>query len=943
MKTSYRLLLPKHYTSGTGSATLIYSYTANGNVSSRPATITVGGQTFTVTQNGVNGSITLTPATDSVPANGAIGKTVSVTTNAPDYTWTATSNAAWLTITAGANGTGSGSVTYNASANTSANARTGALTIGGLTFTVTQSGVTPAYTLATATGTAPATAGNGTVGLTVTPSDATWTATSNAAWLTVSPANGTGPATLTYSYTGNGNIASRNGTITVASQTFTLTQSGLTGGVTLTPSSDTAPAAGATGKTVAVTANAADYSWTAISNTAWLTITSGAASTGSGIVTFNVAANTSVNSRTGTLTIGGQTFTVTQSGVTPAYTLASTTGTAPATAGSGTVSLTATPSDATWTATSNAAWLTVSPSSGTGPATLTYTYNAATTIASRTGTFTVAGQTFTLTQTGLTGSLTLTPASDSAPAAGATGKTVAVTANAADFAWTATSNAVWLTITAGASTTGSGTVTYNVTANPSANSRTGTLTIGGQTFTVTQAGQTSVTAISGISPSPAIVGQLYTVSYTVTATTGAVSGNVTVSDGTSSKTCLAAAGQCALASSTTGPKTITVTFAGDATLQGSSTTSALTVNSPASVQPVAIEQTSGSSGRPQLQFTAAHPVSAASIPYTQFLITRTALDARNACYVSYDTVANVFYLLNDDMTTWFGLLAGTGNTVGNSQCTIYGAGSGATKVGQLTRTNLDVSFRGGFAGTKSVYQLAGDSNGGNSGWQLMGTWTDTGDPNVLEITTMTPAAGAGASTVVTANVRKGDGVAKIAFVQFVMNAGLNGFNACFIHYDRASNAFFLLKDDASGWFGLIGGSAAQVENSQCVLKGVGSGGTSTVDTLSINYNLQFKTAFTGSRNIYLQAVDNTGVIQSWKQAGTWTVSGATLASASGPAPMTARNRGGNSLSAPAARAFETPRQYQVIQQGGVLLVGPEEADPASPGAARESKRKRVEQ
>lgn len=206
-----------------------------------------------------------------------------------------------------------------------------------------------------------------------------------------------------------------------------------------------------------------------------------------------------------------------------------------------------------------------------------------------------------------------------------------------------------------------------------------------------------------------------------------------------------------------------------------------------------------------------------------------------------------------------------------------------------------------------------------------------------------PTSGSGGSVTVTSVVRDSDGATTIPFTQFVMNAGLNGFNACFIHYDRASNALFLLKDDASGWFGLLGGTAGQVANSQCVLNGTGSSATASGDTLTVTYNLHFKSGFTGSRQIYLQAVDNTGVIQSWKRAGTWTVSGATLASASGPVPMTSRNRGGNSLAPSTPTAFETPRQYQVIQQGDFLLVGPEETGLASPGAATQSKPNRVQQ
>ena len=53
--------------------------------------------------------------------------------------------------------------------------------------------------------------------------------------------------------------------------------------------------------------------------------------------------------------------------------------------------------------------------------------------------------------------------------------------------WSATSDSSWITVTQG-SGVGDGRVNYAVTANPSLNARTGTLTIGGQTFTVLQAG-----------------------------------------------------------------------------------------------------------------------------------------------------------------------------------------------------------------------------------------------------------------------------------------------------------------------------------------------------------------------------------------------------------------------------------------------------------------------
>jgi Zn-dependent metalloprotease len=89
---------------------------------------------------------------------------------------------------------------------------------------------------------------------------------------------------------------------------------------------------------------------------------------------------------------------------------------------------------------------------------------------------------------GGTCTFSISPTSASVAAAGGTG-TVSVTATAG-CSWSAISNATFITITGGASGTGNGTVAYSVAANTATTSRTGTLTIAGQTFTVTQAGTT---------------------------------------------------------------------------------------------------------------------------------------------------------------------------------------------------------------------------------------------------------------------------------------------------------------------------------------------------------------------------------------------------------------------------------------------------------------------
>jgi hypothetical protein len=67
-----------------------------------------------------------------------------------------------------------------------------------------------------------------------------------------------------------------------------------------------------------VTVSAADgCAWTAVSSVPWIAVTSGPGGTGAGVVQFTVDANTTGVARTGTIAIGGNTFSVSQAEVTP--------------------------------------------------------------------------------------------------------------------------------------------------------------------------------------------------------------------------------------------------------------------------------------------------------------------------------------------------------------------------------------------------------------------------------------------------------------------------------------------------------------------------------------------------------------------------------------------------------------------------------------------------
>ncbi len=76
------------------------------------------------------------------------------------------------------------------------------------------------------------------------------------------------------------------------------------------------------------------------------------------------------------------------------------------------------------------------------------------------------------------------PKSQSFDAGGGSG-TISVTVKSG-CSWTTKSNVIWIAITSGGSGSDNGTVRYSVAINPETSSRTGTLTVQGETFSVSQ-------------------------------------------------------------------------------------------------------------------------------------------------------------------------------------------------------------------------------------------------------------------------------------------------------------------------------------------------------------------------------------------------------------------------------------------------------------------------
>jgi hypothetical protein len=296
---------------------------ANSTPTSRQTALVIANRSFTITQSTAASPSPQPPGPTPVPpscgyslgsasltvdaAGGAGAVTV---TTASGCQWSATPNVAWLSIMGGSSGTGAGTVSFSAAANSTTGPRTGTLTIAGQTFTVTQVAAACAFSISPTSQPVPAAGGTGSIAVTTT-SGCAWSAMSNVAWLSITGgSSGAGAGTVSFSAAANSTTGPRTGTLTIAGQTFTVTQVAAACAFSISPTSQPVPAAGGTGSTAVTTTSGC--AWSASADVGWLSITGASSGTGAGKVSFSAAANSTTGPRMGTLTIAGETFTVTQ-------------------------------------------------------------------------------------------------------------------------------------------------------------------------------------------------------------------------------------------------------------------------------------------------------------------------------------------------------------------------------------------------------------------------------------------------------------------------------------------------------------------------------------------------------------------------------------------------------------------------------------------------------
>ncbi|KJR42739.1 LVIVD repeat protein [Candidatus Magnetoovum chiemensis] len=476
--------------SGLGSTAVTYSISENTALETRTGTINIAGAVFTIVQEPTVCSYNLQQDSSSFSSQSSSGF---IYITAPsNCQWNAESVYSWITIVSQTwYLDGTGEVFYEVSPNEATSSRTGEITIENETFTINQGGADCTYTLEPQSISYGTSSAAGIINITTQP-DCLWSAQPSDNWITITTAaNGYGSSTVSYTVDANTD-AQRGGTIEIAGESVTIIQQGDCI-FTILPNVGIFTDTGGS-NTIELNASSDTCQWTAQSNASWINITSSTNQSGNATINYTVSENTSSEHRTGTITIAGITFIVTQ---TASSQSACTIEIMPqkitldANNTQADIKVTASSSECTWSITTEEPWIAVNtPQSktGAGSSNITYTIAANPYSSDRVGIIMVEDKSFILRQQGAC-TYDLSPIVLNIAQAGSASETITITASNSICSWNVMTNAPWITLN---NTTGTGneTIQFTIAANSSSDMRIGSLIIGGQNALVIQLGNT---------------------------------------------------------------------------------------------------------------------------------------------------------------------------------------------------------------------------------------------------------------------------------------------------------------------------------------------------------------------------------------------------------------------------------------------------------------------
>jgi Beta-propeller repeat len=144
-------------------------------------------------------------------------------------------------------------------------------------------------------------------------------------------------------------------------------------------------------------------------------------------------------------------------------------------------------------------------------------------------------------------------------------------------------------------------------------------------------------------------------------------------------------------------------------------------------------------------------------------------------------------------------------------------------------------------------------------------------PTPPAVISLSPTFGSGASVTFTIQLADANGANTVDSMQMLISAGFTGISSCHLAYVPQTNLFFLLNNNATAWLGgLPPGSTQIIQNGQCALTVQSATVVKLGNTITLTFPMTFSVGYTGTKIVYLLAVDQGGLRADWAGYGFWT-------------------------------------------------------------------------
>ncbi|MDD5428580.1 MAG: glucoamylase family protein [Candidatus Omnitrophica bacterium] len=250
-----------------------------------------------------------------------------------------------------------------------------------------------------------------------------------------------------------------------------------------------------------------------------------------------------------------------------------------------------------------------------------------------------------------------------------------------------------------------------------------------------------------------------------------------------------------------------------------------------------------------------------------YLLVNSSLTPVKGFYAYYSRPSNRVYFWGDNNKI-ITAIPGSSTILENSYIKVDCSKTTISRSGTTLAVNWNITFKSTFTGSKKVYMNVSD-NSISTGWTQKGTWRINSSPEIVGISPSSGTFKPNTAYNFTATYKDLDGYSDIRNAYLIVNSSLTPTKGFYAYYSRPSNRIYFWGDN-NRILTATPGSSTILENSyvkvDCSKTAISRSGT----TLAVNWNITFKSKFTGSKKVYM-SVSDSFTSAGWTQKGTWRI------------------------------------------------------------------------